>query len=137
GVFGVVELVDDVRLGRRQAPRELEKPARGQILRTNHQHLAFEERAFNIFKQVRPREIDPSRLDAEPVAELGQLHPCSASSCFMREQASGGSDSSPAASASLNSSQKCSRWRADCWPPTITKWRWWPLSQAMKTTPVL
>src|SRR5258708_19612541 len=114
----MVELVDDVRLGRSQAPREIEKPARCQILRANHQHLPFEEGASDFFESVGPGEVDPSRLDAEPVAELGQLHPCSASSCFMREQASGGSDSSPAASASLNSSQKCFMVSASPRPPT-------------------
>jgi len=51
-----------------------------------------------------------------------QPQPWTASRCFMRAQASGGSASNPAASASRNSSARCNRLRADCWPPTMTKW---------------
>ena len=44
----------------------------------------------------------------------------------------------PAASARRNSSARCDeRLRALCWPPTIVKCDWWPLSQARNTTPVL
>src|SRR6185503_18548210 len=98
-----------------------------------HQHLGSEEGVPD-FGEVRR---DALGFCAEPGAERLQPHPCKARSCFMRAQASGGSASSPAASARRNSSLKCCTWRADCCPPTITKWSWWPLSHAMNTTPVL
>ena len=46
-------------------------------------------------------------------------------------------DARYAASASLNSCTRCSSDRVLCCPPTIVKCDWWPLSQAMNTTPVL
>lgn len=48
--------------------------------------------------------------------------PCRASSVRIRVIAKSGSRSTPARSASRNSSAKCSMERADCCPPTITKW---------------
>ena len=112
----MVELVDDVRLGFAELARELEELRRLQLQISEHQDLPGKERIPDL------PEIGADRVSLQPeTAELRQPHPCTARSCFMRAQASGGSDSSPATSASLNSSQKCNRWRADCWPPTITK----------------
>ena len=56
---------------------------------------------------------------------------------FMRRTASSGCSSRLAASARRNSSARCGSERVLCWPPTMVKWLWWPLSHAMNTTPVL
>ena len=52
--------------------------------------------------------------------------PCTASTARTRRAASSGSRNSPARSASRTSSARCTSERALCWPPTITKWSWWP-----------
>jgi len=66
-----------------------------------------------------------------------RYRPFSASSARMRWVAWSGSARAPAASARRNSSHRWGSERALCCPPTRVKWSWWPLSQAMKTTPVL
>src|SRR5688500_730428 len=133
GMLGMVELVDDVRLGPAELPGEAQEPGRAEALAPENQHLGGEE-CIPYRAAVRS---DLVAFHAEAVAELPQAHPCTASSCRMRAQASGGSASRPEASARRNSSLRWRMWRADCWPPTITKWSWWPLSHAMNTTPVV
>src|SRR5688572_20164067 len=131
-MLGMVELVDDVRLGTAELAGEFQQLVCLQIQVPEYQHLRGEERIPDFAE----RRVEVARLPPEG-PEGGQPHPCIASSCFMRAHASGGSESSPAASASRNSSLRCRMCRADCCPPTITKWSWWPFSQAMNTTPVL
>src|SRR2546428_3513175 len=122
GVLGMVELVDDVRLGPAELARELEELRRLQPQISEHQDLPGKERIPDF------PEIRADRVSLQPeTAEFRQPHPCTARSCFMRAQASGGAGSSPAASASPNSPQKSSRWRAACWPPPITKRALWAL----------
>src|SRR5256886_6412602 len=112
----MVELVDDVRLGHAEPARELEELRRLQLQISEHQDLPGKERIPDF------PEIRADRVSLQPeTAELRQPHPCTARSCFMRAQASGGSDSSPAAAAGPNNSPKSSRGRAHRWPPTLTK----------------
>ncbi|MDT4853188.1 hypothetical protein FQZ97_874450 [compost metagenome] len=88
---------------------------------------------------------DGRRVDRQPVVVLREIAhgfaqpstPCKASNVFMRRTASSGCSSRLAASARRKSSAKCCSERVLCCPPTIVKCFWWPLSQAMNTTPVL
>src|SRR2546426_7265443 len=113
GVLGMVELVDDVRLGPAELARELEELRRLQLQISEHQDLPGKERIPDF------PEIWVDRVGLQPeAAEFRQPHPCTARSCFMRAQASGGADSSPAAAARPKSPPKSSRRRGDRWPPT-------------------
>src|SRR2546426_9017928 len=125
GVLGMVELVDHVRLGPAELARELEELRRLQLQISEDQDLPGKERIPDF------PEIRADRVSLQPeTAELRQAHPCTARSCFMRAQASGGADSRPATSASPDSSPKSSRGRAHRWPPPLTKSARWPLSHA-------
>ena len=136
-VLGMVELVDHVGLGLAELAREREESRGRELLTPENQDLGSEKRVPDL-AEVRIDLVGfrAERCRASLIASA-QLIPFVASNCFMRAQASGGSASSPAASASRKSSARCSTLRADCWPPTITKWSWWPFSHAMNTTPVL
>src|SRR2546426_5121291 len=108
----MVELVDDVRLGPAEPARQLEELRRLQLQISEHQDLPGKERIPDF------PEIGADRVGLQPeTAEFGQPHPCTARSCFMRAQASGGADSRPAGAAGLNSSPESSRGRAACSPP--------------------
>ena len=75
----MVELVDHVRLGRPEAPRESEKLARAQLLPAENEHLAGEERFFDFAENTvgkRLGEIDPARFQGEIPAQSFQLHRC-------------------------------------------------------------
>src|SRR4051812_48920726 len=128
----MVELVNHMRFRMAELSRERQELAGAEFEPAEHQDLPGEESV----PDLADRGFDVVGLERER-AERSQAHPCISSNWFMRVQASGGSVSRPAASARRKSSLKCSRWRADCWPPTMTKWLWWPFSHAMNTTPVL
>src|SRR5262249_12676027 len=119
-------------LGPAELLRESEEAGGREFLIAQNQHLGGEECVPDL-PEIR---ADVVRFRAK-CAELSQLHPRVARSCFIRAHARGGSDNRPAASAKRKSSLKCRMFRADSWPPTMTKWSWWPFSQAMNTTPVL
>src|SRR2546426_8054622 len=124
----MVELVDDVRLGPAELARELEELRRLQLQISEHQDLPGKERIPDF------PEIRADRVGLQPeTAEFRQPHPCTARSCFMRAQASGGADSNPAAAGGLKNPQKSSRGGADCGPPAITKGSSWPFSPALNT----
>src|SRR3984957_4261902 len=84
----------------------------------------------------------PLAFDGDGVERGGggrghQAMPFVVSRARMRATARSGSRSRPALSARRNNSAKWLMERADCWPPSMVKWFWWPFSQAMNTTPVL
>src|SRR5450631_417841 len=98
-------------------------------------------RASGDYLGQRPLLAQRGRVDRQQFG-VGRAHliasmPWNCSNVRMRAQASSGSPSTPATSASWNNSTRCVRFRALCWPPTMTKCFWWPLSHARKTTPVL
>jgi len=67
-VLGMVELIDDVRLGRPEAARECEKLGGGEVLSPQHQHLRCEERLFDRAERRLGeglREVDAARFGAE------------------------------------------------------------------------
>ena len=103
GMLGMVELVDDVGLRASELPCEVQEVGCSELLRAKHQYLS-PTKSVPDFAEVR---LDDIGFGAER-SELSQLHPCTASSCFIRAHANGGSASRPAASASLNSSARCS-----------------------------
>src|SRR3989454_2784338 len=118
----MVELVDDVRLGPAELARELEELRRLQLQISEHQDLPGKERIPDF------PEIGADRVGLQPeTAEFGQPHPCTARSCFMRAQASGGGARPPAAAGRRQSSEKCRRGRAGCSSPAITTKTRWPL----------
>src|SRR4051794_41637040 len=115
----MVELVNHMRFRMAELSRERQELAGAELEAAEHQDLPGEE----CVPDIAERRGDVVGLQAER-AERSQPHPWISSSCFMRAHASGGSASSPAESASRKSSAKCSTCRADCWPPTMTKWLW-------------
>src|SRR5256885_10801011 len=115
GVLGMMELVDDVRLGPAEPARELEELRRLQLQISEHQDLPGKERIPDF------PEIRADRVSLQPeTAELRQAHPCTARSCFMRAQASGGDDSNAAGPASPQSTHESNPGGAQRWAPTHT-----------------
>src|SRR5256885_17113680 len=112
GVLWMVELVDHVRLGPAELARELEKLCRFQLQISEHQDLPGKERIPDF------PEIWADRVSLQPeAAEFRQPHPCTARSCFMRAQASGGAATSPPAPAGRKTPQKRRPGRARPGPP--------------------
>src|SRR5256885_16860169 len=128
----MMELVDDVRLGPAELARELEELRRLQLQISEHQDLPGKE-GIPDFPEI---WADRVRLQPE-AAEFRQPHPCTARSCFMRAQASGGSDSSPAAAAGPHKPQKSSRGGAHRWAPALQKWSPGPCCPPHSNTPLL
>ena len=71
-MLGIVELVDNVRLGRSDAARELQELRWRQLLCPGDQYLVLVKRVFYFFKLifVQGSKIDLPDFDSEPVAEL-------------------------------------------------------------------
>src|SRR5439155_889378 len=85
------------------------------------------------------RSLGGDLVEAESGDRRGPRHssPASASTRRIRSTARSWSTSSPAASASWNSSARCGTERQLSAPPSMRKCGWWPFRYARNTTPVL
>ena len=131
GVLGMVELIDDVRLRLAELPGEREKARRREPLPRNTSTCEAKNAFHTLPKSGSIVSASAPNKAASSTASVHRqklLH-ARAGERRVHEKAR--------SIRQAEEFERCWMLRADCWPPTMTKWSWWPFSHAMNTTPVL